>query len=164
MEMNADVMRLEKMVGEIRGLCNQKKADALEKKCPLYLEPGADETTERAITKQESRDDAEEAVRQREVQRLRALLKQQESAVTKVETAEEEERDFLKKTKEFIESEGTRLGASARRAKQLRDDLAAYQTTCKESTELEGEVTDWQKKKDDLDTEIAKLAEAIMRS
>lgn len=159
-EMIAELAAVEKAIGELRGLCNRTKEEAREKQCPHYLEPAPDSNTEKAIFKQEDRNDAEEATTRREIQRLKDLLAEHSKALAAAEKEEKEARDFQKSVKAFVESESKRLGAPAERAKTIRDALAAYQNACQESASLAAELKALDGRKAELDKEINRLAEA----
>jgi hypothetical protein len=158
-EMSTELAAVEKAIGELRGRCNRAREEAKDK-CPFYLEPAPDAKTEVAIFKQEDRNDAEEAEQRREIQRLTALLTEQSKTLAVAEAAENKARDFQKSVKAFVESERTRLGTPADRAKGIRDALAAYQKACEGSELLAEALQKLDNRKTELDKEITVLAEA----
>lgn len=160
MEMTAQLTALEKAIGELRGLCNRTKDEAIAKSCPHYVEPAPDTNTERAIFKQEDRDDVAEAEKHREIQRLTVLLAKQSDVLATMETAEQEARSYQTKVKTFVASERKRLGAPAERAQGIRDALKAYGKACAESTALAEALKGFDERKGELDKEITALAEA----
>jgi hypothetical protein len=159
-DMNAELAAVEKAIGELRGLCNRTKKEAEDLKCPHFLEPATDPKTEKAIFKQEDRDDAAEAEKRREIQRLQTLLTEQSKVLAAADRAETEARDFQKNVKAFVEAERKRLGAPATRAKEIRDALAAYRKACEESTALTASLKNLDDRKTELDKEITVMAEA----
>jgi hypothetical protein len=159
-DMNAELAAVEKAIGELRGLCNRTKREAEDLKCPHFLEPATDPKTEKAIFKQEDRDDAAEAEKRREIQRLQTLLTEQSKVLAAADRAETEARDFQKNVKVFVEVERKRLGAPAARAKEIRDALAAYRKACEESTALTASLKSLDDRKTELDKEITVMAEA----
>ena len=158
-EMHADYLKAAQIIGDLRGLCSRTKAEAKEKECPHFKEPGPDPQTDRAVSKQEERDDAEEAWKRCEIQRLTALLSEQSKLLAAAEAAEQEARDYKKNMQAFVDGQKKLLSEPAERAKLLRDTLTAYQTACKESTTLIETLESLDKRKDDLDKEILDLAE-----
>jgi hypothetical protein len=158
-EMDADLAMVEKAVGELRRRCNRSREEAKDK-CPLYLEPAPHGKTEMAIIRQEDRNDAEETEKRQEIQRLTSLVPRQSEALAVAEAGEKEARKYQENVKAFVESERTRLGAPALRAKGIRDALVAYENACKESASLATELQSLDNQKTDLDKEITDLAEA----
>lgn len=158
-EISAELLKIEKAIGELRGLCNRTKDEARDKKCPHYLEPATDPATEKAIFKQQDRDDAKEEEIRREINRLKTLLFEQSKTLAIAQTAETEARVFQKNVKAFVEAERKRLGAPAARAKDMRDALNAYNEACKESEMLTESLKTLDDRKIELDKRIVALAE-----
>jgi hypothetical protein len=158
-DMSAELAAVEKAIGELRGLCNRTKDEAKLLKCPHFLEPATDPKTEKAIFKQEDRNDAAEAEKRREIQRLTALLDKQSKTLNAAEVAEYEAREFQKNVKAFVKAETQRLGAPATRAQEIRDAFAAYQKASEESTTLTTTLKSLDDRKTELDREITALAD-----
>src|SRR6185437_4342001 len=104
-EMNAELVAVEKAIGELRGLCNRTKDEARLLKCPHFLEPPTDPKTEKAIFKQEDRDDATETEKRLEIGRLTVLLGEQSKILNTAVVAENEAREFQKQVKAFVKAE-----------------------------------------------------------
>jgi hypothetical protein len=159
-EMYERFLEVEKTIGELRNLCNRTKTEAKELGCPHFRAPETDQKTDRAISKQENRNDAEEERKRSEIRHLNWLLTEQLRPLAEAEAAEKESRQFLVKVKAFVAAESKRLGEPAVRAQKLRDALADYKTACEESAVLAKTLKSLEDRKAELDKEILELAEA----
>ncbi len=158
-DIDADLLALEKAIGELRMVCNRSKTEAKEKGCPHFLAPAPDPKTEVAIFKQEDRDDAAAEEKRREIARLTALLTEQSAILDRMDAEEKEAKEFLAKVRQFIEAERKKLNAPADQAKKLREALTTYQERCEESKTLAEELAKLEKTKTTLDKEITDLAD-----
>ena len=158
--LEADLIALAESIGELQKRCNRTKDEAEALECPHYRELKLDANTEKAIIRQEERNDRDEAEKRRQISYLSKKVQEEAAKLQPLEKSEGEARDLLKNTKLFVEAEKKRLNAPADKAKVIRDALSAYQIECAESKKLTDELVALDKRKTQLDKDIALMAEA----